>query len=327
MSECKFQNIVDEIKKRISSNVYQRRLPGVRALSAEFQTSTSTIGKALAILKLCGFVTTSPGGVYVARGKKVDFSRNIAVIQKSTAEPQGDDVSKHLKDLIESNGDKFLLLAPPETDSREFRELGMNPPLAGVIFIGTYDPALARQLRKRHIPMVSANRLPENEGVAWADWNHTAEFTAAVEFLVAEGYRRIAFFQYLYPNLMEHWLLIQRDFDHVAREFQLRNPDLEVFVKENGWDCATFADFWQHQPQLPEVVVRIGSEADDLVEELQKRNIVNRRDLKILLVKFAAEANKVWAHAVWELLQRSRRNPLATVRQKILKPLRVFEWL
>ena len=93
-----------------------------------------------------------------------------------------------------------------------------------------------------------------------------------VEFLVKQGFRRIAFFQYLYPNLMEHWLLIQHDFDRVAREFQLRNPDLEVFVKEHGWDCSAFLDFWQHEPQLPEVIVRIGKEANDLKAEMAKRS-------------------------------------------------------
>lgn len=327
MSECKFHIVAEELKNRIRSKLYLRKLPGIRDLSEEFKASTRTVGKALSVLKQCNFVTTDKGGIHIVHRKFPDVSRKIAVISTHKISLPQNDMAQFLKELIENNGDEYLNFTVPETGSKEYKDLGVNPPLSGVIFLGTYESQLAQKLRKRNIPMVSFNRLPENENASWADWDHTAEFTSAVEFLVKQGFRRIAFFQYLYPNLMEHWLLIQHDFDRVAREFQLRNPDLEVFVKEHGWDCSAFLDFWQHEPQLPEVIVRIGKEANDLKAEMAKRNLDPQHDVKILLVKFAPAANKVWAEAVWKLLQQSRRNPLAPAKQKLLKPLRTFEWL
>jgi len=327
MSECKFYEIAEELKKRIIAEDYLRRLPATRVLSKEFNVSSRTIGKALQVLKLANWVVSDRGGVKIVRARHPELSRNVALVGRSTEAPSGNSLSAYLKNFAEQNGDSFIMIKVPEPGSDAYKSFGINPPLAGVVFTGTYTPELAKKLHKHGIPFVSANRLPESENASWADWDHTAEFTKAVEFLVAKGYRRLAFFQYMYPNLLEHWWLIQQDFDRVAREFQLRHPDLSVFVREHGWDCAAFVDFWLNQPALPEVVVRIGREADDLCEELQKHKLVPGRDLKILLSKFSDDANFAWAQAVWKLLERSRKNPLAAPKYKMLKPLRVFEWL
>lgn len=327
MSTCKYGNIVEELKKRISGNVYKRRLPGVRLLSAEFQVSSRTVGKALEVLKAGSWVTTDKGGSHIVRRKRPEYSRNIALITSGLLSEHSNEMCRHLQILLEADGNTFVNLTPPAVNSGEFRDFGVNPPLAGVVFVGTYTSVLAQKLKRLGIPFVSSNRLPECEDVSWADWDHAAEFTGIVEYLVAEGYRRIAFFQYLYKNLMEHWLLIQHDFDRVAREFQLRNPDLEVFVREHGWDCARFVDFWLHETRLPEVIVRIGSEAADLIQELKDHGIMPGKDIKILLSKFAPSANKVWAEAIWKLLERCRCNPLAPAKKKMLVPQRIFTWL
>ena len=338
MSNCKYHDIVLDLEARIAAGRRGARLPSLRALSAEYRVSTRTVGKAFAILRRSGRIRTGNHGTKIAAPRPVVSGlRTILLLQVAPlAASPGDapcegrpigGLAKQLCSRIAKPGCRPVTLWAPSPGSPEYRHFGEDPALAGCIFLGTFDPVLANRLLRRGIPVVSANRLPDKAGFSWADWNHKEQFVAIVEHLVALGYRRLAYFHYLIsPHLREHWQLIQRDFIAAGREFQLRNADLELFVPEHEWDCEEFMDFHLRQPRLPEVVIRVGDDLDDLLEAMRKRGVRPGRDLRVLLAKFAPGSTAVWAAAVMRLLERHIRNPFAAPRTLSPVPKMIYCW-
>ncbi len=322
----KYHDIVEDLKHRIAIGRYDDGFPSVRALSMEYQVSSRTVGKAFRILRQLGAIRTRRSGTRINLAHQPRTRTRIVVLLSSASlmRLSADRFSGALLQQVKAAGCTPLALSPPGPESESRRKFLDDNSVDGYIFLGMFDRELAREMQRRGIPFIGANRMPGSYRLNWVDWDHRAEFNATVAHLVAAGYRRLALFHYLFPGMLEHWRLIYNDFLAESREFQLRNPDLELFVPEHLWDCDEFIDFQLRQSHLPQVVIRIGETVDDLVCAMERRGLRPGRDWRILLARFAAGSDEIWANTLWNLFLRVLRNPFAPPRQIVPTPKMEF---
>ena len=67
MKSSRYEEIADELIKRIRNGTYVGKIPSQRSLVVEFEASNRTIDRAFEILKYDGLIRTSPEGTFINR--------------------------------------------------------------------------------------------------------------------------------------------------------------------------------------------------------------------------------------------------------------------
>ncbi len=192
----KYKELICLIEENIRNRVYTDRLPTLRALSAEFEVSSRTMHRALKSLSTRGLIIPdSTRGYMVNRGHNIRPKTGIAGIFCNIEEVdlKTDPLLKRLKDIILADGYTPFFSNVP--DAKQFSDINFWKSfwVDGCIFAySTFDRQLASGLKLAGIPFVAANRLPDEYGANWVDFDAFGAIRNVVAWLYKHGYRRIA---------------------------------------------------------------------------------------------------------------------------------------
>lgn len=192
----KYKEIIHLIEKNIRTQVYSDRLPTLRALSAEFGVSSRTMHRALKSLFTRGLIVPdSTRGYIVSRGNNIRPKTGIAGIFCNIEEVdlKTDPLLKRLKEIILADG--FTPFFSNVPDAKQFSDINFWKSfwVDGCIFAySTFDRQLASGLKLAGIPFLAANRVPDEYGANWVDFDAFGAIHDVVVWLYKHGYRRIA---------------------------------------------------------------------------------------------------------------------------------------
>ncbi len=192
----KYKELTQLIEDNIKTRVYADRLPTLRALSAEFEVSSRTMHRALRSLSTRGLIVPdSTRGYMVNRGENIRPKTGIAGIFCNIEEVdlKTDLLLKRLKEIILADG--FTPFFSNVPDARQFSDINFWKSfwVDGCIFAySTFDRQLASGLKLAGIPFLAANRVPDEYGANWVDFDAFGAIHNVVTWLYNHGYRRIA---------------------------------------------------------------------------------------------------------------------------------------
>ncbi|MDY0177131.1 MAG: GntR family transcriptional regulator [Lentisphaeria bacterium] len=256
MSGSKHQKISAELRERIMLGRYTRRLPAVRVLAAEFDTSLSTMTKSIRTLSEAGLITPTSSGTLINEllppRPKTGVINIVYEPLRDTAQ-DSDILLNALRLNIQADG--FTPVFNEIIDKELYSNLDywLKSQVDGHIFVySTFYNFLLRQLTLQDIPFVVANWMPLNYGVHWVDFNNEQLWYLLVEQIIGHcGNHRIAFcFPARVPSgrrwLKERWQAIAEHF--------------ELPPYFNGKYCFTpqlqkTAEEWLALPEPPEIVI------------------------------------------------------------------------
>ncbi len=331
MISSKHEAITEELRTRIATGDYAAGFPSVRSLANDYGVSSRTIGKCFKTLAATQAIITGPGGTMVNQQRRARGKTNVVGVVSCNPGylQQMPPLWQRLLELMRRDGYSPMVMNSPDEQLASNRKFWIDNPVDGYIFIfGSFNHNFVQQLRDDGIPFVVANRMPGRFGVNSVDWDHRRDFAAVVEKLVAAGYRRIAFFHYLYHGMDEHHRLIMDDFIAEKHEFQLRDPELDSFVPENPFDPAEYADFLVSLKEFPEVILKIGEHGYDLVEALEKHGKIAGRDYRLLLGQLdKSNSDAKIADSLWKRFRFIARQPYAKPRAIKIKRRMAYRFM
>jgi DNA-binding LacI/PurR family transcriptional regulator len=195
----KYLEISEEIRSRIERGEYERRLPGQRALSAEFGVNARTVIRALRELEEEGTVERRVGaGTYVTRLRRSRTNR-IGVVVGDVTGPLTAELVGGMQDAMARHGQRMILAKShddPEAEREAVEELCGGGHVDGLVMWptaqGRRDPA-ADALVSMGTPFVL---VPEPDPRVYADCHTVGAGEGArqvMRHLLAMGHRGIAF--------------------------------------------------------------------------------------------------------------------------------------
>lgn len=194
--ECKHEEISRILTGEISGKVYTDRFPTVRELSARFKVSTRTMNKALKpLIKQGLIIPDGPRGCRVAPVRPPRQRTGIVGIFAGIGKivPVEDPLIGPLLELVKRDNCTPLLTDVPRTEVIRDPDFWRSGYLDGYIFVySSFNLQLANLLKSEGIAFVAANRLPENYGSHWADFDHYPALRDLFGQLRQNGSKKIA---------------------------------------------------------------------------------------------------------------------------------------
>ena len=313
--ECKHEEISRILTEEISGKVYPDRFPPVRELSARFQVSTRTMTKALKpLIKQGLIIPDGPRGCRVAPSQPLRQRTGIVGIFAGIGKivPMEDPLIGPLLELVKRDNCTPLLTDVPQTEVIRDQEFWRSSYLDGYIFVySSFNLQLANLLKSEGIAFVAANRLPDNYGSHWADFDHYPALCDLFGQLRQTGSCRIALLDKpsfsnsidystaIWQQVQDHWQISPTD-RCGAFGIPQYNEDYKVTL------TCELERLYRTQ-QLDTVIAR-NNYAGRILQE-----IINEKSLPVKVVMTGKTAN--WqlpydklAEAVWNLFKRVRDN-------------------
>jgi len=191
-------NIASELKRRILDGEYYENssMPAQRQLSKEFQTSLSTISKALIQVKEHGLIELIPrcGARVLPVAERPTTGLVGIIIWRAEAPTQYEPkliIDGVCRELSEHNQHyEFIYMLEPKNQKRNL--LNELDRYAGFIFIEMLNAtSMLAELEKRRFPYVVANLEEECEFTStWV--NHSKTTTTAFELMLAFKHQKVA---------------------------------------------------------------------------------------------------------------------------------------
>ena len=194
--KCKHEEISRILTEEITGKLYPDRFPPVRDLSARYHVSTRTMTKALKpLIKQGLIIPDGPRGCRVAPAEhqriRTGFVGIFAGIGKIV--PMQDPLLAPLLELVKRDNYTPLLTDVPKTEIIRDPDFWRSSYLDGYIFVySSFNLQLANLLKSEGIAFVAANRLPEDYGSHWADFDHYPAICELFGQLRSDGSRKIA---------------------------------------------------------------------------------------------------------------------------------------
>lgn len=194
--KTKYKGLADEIRRKIQSNEYSQKLPGLRELAEEYDANINTIRKALELLRKEGLLSLKQGiGIFIT-------GRNhycIGIVGESEKDIFFEDryhlpVFKSVLARIEEREDFFLYQRRINNLSHKqlFRE---NSVINGLLVFAPPDEDKngLLELKKSGLPFIVIGTTYLREGINYVDSDNLADSKNGVEHLIKLGHKRIAY--------------------------------------------------------------------------------------------------------------------------------------
>lgn len=292
MAETKHIAISEELRSRILSRHYSRRLPSVRRLAAEFSTSVRTMGKSLKSLAEEGLITPTNNGTLIRRVTPQRSKGGVVNIVFETLLYCGKENDVLLNELQRQvKGDGFIPVLNEVVDRELFADIDywVNAQVEGHIFIySSFYNFLLRQLNLQGVPYVVGNWLPVNYGVHWVDFNNEQRWYSLVEQIIERsGNHRIAFtFPGRIPSI-QRWM--RERWQAIAEHFDLPDYGTEYCFTT---DLAGTAKDWARLPEPPQMVICDHRDCQALQRVFAKHGL----PLQIITCRVDASAPDAWTY-------------------------------
>ena len=315
MPECKHEEISRLLAGEIEKQLYADRFPPVRELSARFQVSTRTMTKALKpLIKQGLIIPEGPRGCRVVpqnqQRQRTGFVGIFSNIGKIV--PMDDPLIGPLLELVRRDNCTPLLTDVARSEMIRDKEFWRSSYLDGYIFVySSFDLQLANLLKCEGIPFVAANRLPENYGAPWADFDHYPALCELYKQLQQNGSRRIALLDR--PSFSNSIAYSSSIWQKIQDHWQVP-PEFRCGTFGNPESNEDYADTLFRQLQnvgangsMPDTVVVRSNRAGDMLKA-----IVKEKSLPVKVVMLSRDYCRppygALAEAVWELFKKVRDN-------------------
>jgi DNA-binding transcriptional regulator YhcF (GntR family) len=294
MAEVKHTEITRILEEKILSRHYQDRLPPVRELVREFDTSVRTMTKAIKPLSEAGLVVPTSNGTRIClsspRRKRTGVV-NIVYRWVSERRSQHDILLDDLKKLVAAAGCKSVLMEVSDAEIFNDVEFWKSARVDGHIFVySSFYNLLSRHLTLHNIPFVVGNWMPINYGVHWVDFNNEQMMYLLVEQIVRQtGNHRIAF---TFPGSVstgQHWL--KERWGAIAAHFDL--PDYTGSGLCFSKDLEGAAREWAALPAPPEIIISNHQNVRVLRESFEAKNL----PLQLVLRSDVGEDTAAWRYS------------------------------
>ncbi len=324
MSHAKFTAAGAAVEKDIINGIYTDRLPTVKNLAEKYGVAIQTMHNALKPLVARKVIKPTRHGSFVNRSAKIfrhkvgvfgDFTQNIP-----TLEPR----IKFLSLAAAADGDELFFLGTLKDTLAENPEFYLNSDFDGYIFLySDFDLELSAELKRRKIPALICNHLPESLGLDSIDYNHQQWLDEAVGALVACGCRRIGT---LFSRSLDNQISWEAEMSTAAelkREYQLKPYRLIDSLPANNDDqLKKIFDLLISETPFPDALIMAGHIMHRLVLKLIDAGKVPGRDYLLVIkddpsaqlpegtvfahVKYDDKKN---AHAIWHRFSQLRNDP------------------
>lgn len=285
MIETKYTEISRTLEARINSCQELDKLPSVRTLSEELNVSTRTMGKALKPLIAKGLIIPGPRGCQINRHKHIRRKTNVVGIFVNDAnfKVSSDPLCEALKALIRQDGLEPLIMNAHDPNKFDNVVFWSSNWVEGYIFIySSINKELAHKLKQHGVPFVLANRLPDECGAHWVDFDNAGGLRKAAEYLYSKGLRKIAvdipsFDMPTYQGYMVNaW-------KKIATEMKISRPEYFLSKTKLSDDFAVeHARYFLGLPEIPEGIILWHSSASVFESEFRKNGIHYPKDIQFI---------------------------------------------
>ncbi len=199
-----YQQIVDDIKNKISSNQLKvgELIGSQKEIAQKYGVSLITARKAMAILINEGILVSRVGkGMYVARkSASIDFSKykTIGLVLRDLQDPFFSRIVHSVEACASEHGFNILLsnsseqIDKEEYQIRQFHQMGVEGLIiASMKHIYQGTPTI-RKLRDENFPFVMVSYI-EDEDIYYVGTDHEQGAFLATEHLIKLGYKRIGY--------------------------------------------------------------------------------------------------------------------------------------
>ncbi len=332
MPDTKHIDIAKALERDIIAGRYTERIPSVMALAEKYGVARQTITKALRPLINRRLLLPTPRGTQInpEHGNR-PCTGIVAIYCIEAAVFGGDPLISSLAEAIAEDGMEPLFMSNTSENLIRNRNFWSSNFVDGYIFVYTsFNRDFTTQLKELGVPFVVGNRIPDEFGASWVDWDLAEVFDSILGELVAGGAHDVALHIPVPSRARYTFDLIRDDFVRAKKLYQLSNPTLDAYEIKDSSDPMEYASFLLAQPRFPEAVISWGP-ADELVGYLQFHGKIVGRDYKLVATQYAhPEVKGVWAlegldtgklgKAIWRTFKRVRNAPFANALQVRVSP-------
>lgn len=311
MAEVKHIEITRRLEENIRARRYQDRLPPVRELVKEFDTTVRTMTKAIKPLAEAGLVLPTSNGTRICLDNPIRPKTgmvNIVYRWMREGRSNYDALLEDLKKLAAEHGYKSVLMEVSDAEVFNDVEFWKSARVDGHIFVySSFYNLLSRHLTLHNIPFVVGNWMPINYGVHWVDFNNEQMIYSLVEQIVNyTGNHRIAF---TFPGSVSAGQLWLRErWNAIAGHFEL--PDYIGSGLCFSRDLEGAAREWAEMPEPPEIVISNHSEVAILEDIFSARQLplqlVLRTDMApwVEAWRYSQADYHLLAREIWDVFSR-----------------------
>ncbi len=343
----RYKSLADEIEAEIYKGVFREKLPGRLQLSARYNVAPKTVAKAVDLLGKRGLVTTRVReGTYITRmdnGRPKHMTLGLIGFPLD-AEPSLSQF-KLLHEIAVKRDYDLISLQFTRAKLLEKPNLLVGLPVDGFLFDNsTISPEVILMLRRASIPFVTLNMITSVSGVCWIDFDAEDMVRCGLEYLLNRGHRKIAIVGFR-SSIEEHHSLIRDTYIRVMRAHKEYRP--EFFMMEKAfpkfYQMENHAEVYHRalkefaqvaveeimgfaEADRPTALYVMGSEiANDMREELEKRNLSVPRDISVITTHTSLlRSEEFFTHIRFDMNVRSCMGLellLELVEGKVVKPI------
>lgn len=285
MIETKHTEISRKLEARINACQELDKLPSVRLLSEELNVSTRTMGKALKPLIAKGLIIPGPRGCQINRHKHIRRKTSVVAIfaNENNLVSTPDPLCESLKTLIRQDGLEPLMMNAPDPNQFDNIDFWSSNWVEGYIFIySSINKELAHKLKQHCVPFVLANRLPDECGAHWVDFDNANGLRKAAEYLYSKGLRKIAvdFTPFQIPSYQEYMVNAWKT---IATEMKIYRQEYFLIKSRLANDfAAEHARYFLGLPEIPEGIILWHSYASVFESEFRKNGIHSPKDIQFV---------------------------------------------
>ena len=226
-------------------------------------------------------------------------------------------------------GQRVLFSNVPDAASFRDMEFWKSFWMDGAIFAySSFDPEFAAALKAAGIPFMAANRLPEEYGVAWADYDTAGVFAGIVDSLLRRGIRRIAIdfpvhLSTYEPYIREEWqrLTVEHGImcgDYMRIEYCADREMAGVMAREHAMHLSSLPEApeaviaWHTHPEMVSEIFAAHGQRPDIFTGGAAQNSMDKR-----IFSFRSPAEKL-AEAICVMFEEILQKASATVGGRLI---------
>lgn len=321
MSSSRYLDTAVELTNRIQRGLYVDKLPPIRKLVSEFNSSMQTISKAVNVLQKNAVVSSA------RRGGTVINRENLpgGLIALCTCNDMGDEekvinMFMDFRNLIAEAGFVPILLSLPLTGKATPGPLAAHryfpADLAGAIFLfSSITQDYSQILEERQVPYVSMNLLPGCRQLNFVECNSFELIDQLTGELYRKGYRKIAL---NFPSPLECYdRICRREWKKIRQKYGLPLTGGDYFAGNvNVWNGSVTHQVVKNilcLPEPPEVIISWGHNYGAQLQEYSRLKntlvlcVVGQEDADYCppgIVKLKITNNSCYQYReLWKVLQ------------------------
>ena len=297
MLATKHTDIAKLIRNSIKEGKYTEKLPGVRKLSAEYDVSPKTVLKALKPLVAEGLIIPSAQKGNIISSKSIIRPKTgIIGIFCSTENPdlKNDLLLREIIKAIENDGYRALFMSVPDPHIFQEEVFWKSAWIDGYIFTySSLKKELAYILKRNEIPFVTANRLPDECGASWVDFDQRNMFEEMAKKLSEAGCKTAGSCTFIHqqPVVRKYY---RESYIRAMKKYDLYVPEYFVYEEEpaglENFNQKEYLDFVKKQVEyylslkkLPDAIWLDLFSPQPVIDEFRKAGVRIPEDLKVII--------------------------------------------